>query len=84
MSLLFAKLVMEAKIKAEFTYFHCGDTLIKTLQNEISEVEKVAANVKWEKEFCFNTNDNKADHQTAYNKYLYRNSRKWDGNCNRL
>jgi hypothetical protein len=57
-------------VQAQFTYFHCGDQLRKTLAVEIGEVETIVANIKWAKAFNYSHNNAVCEHQTAYNKAL--------------
>ncbi|SRR6056297_133313 len=67
-------------MKAEFSYFNCGDQLKKTLVTEINEVETIVGTIKWDKSFQFSANGRTYEHQTAYNKAFDHefNSRGWE------
>ena len=55
-------------MKAEFSYFHCGDQLKRTLATEIKEVESAIASVQWMPTFTLSDNGTTYEHQAAYNK----------------
>ena len=59
-------------MKAEFTYFHCGEQLTATLAKEIEEVQAVVALVPWSRSFRHAENDATSEHQTGYNKAFAR------------
>ena len=55
-------------MKAITAYFHCGDQLKKTLDQEINEIESVVSQVQWSSSFQYEENGKTLEHQTAYNK----------------
>ena len=55
-------------MKAEKTYFHCGEYLKSTLAVEIGEIESVIMGVQWSPEFTYSENGKTFTHQAAYNK----------------
>jgi hypothetical protein len=55
-------------VKAEVSYFHCGDQLRKTLAGEIDEVTSVIAAIKWVEIFQYSDGGPGWQYQSAYNK----------------
>jgi len=55
-------------LRAETTYFHCGDQLKKTLAHEIGEVESVVASIRYAESFQHAENGTAYHHQAGYNK----------------
>ena len=55
-------------MKAVTTFFHCGDQLRRTLVDEIGEVEAAVAAVPWAASFAHGDDDNRREHQAAYNR----------------
>jgi hypothetical protein len=55
-------------LKAEYSYFHCGDQLKRTLAREISEVESVVAAVRWASPFQYLGKGKIYEHQAGYNR----------------
>ena len=53
---------------AEFTFFHCGEQLRKTLASEIGEVESVVGGVQWAESFQNSDGGTVHEHQSGYNK----------------
>jgi hypothetical protein len=57
-------------MKTTKTFFHCGEQLQKTLQEEISEIESVVERIEWFPSYQYKVNGNTYEHQTGYNKSL--------------
>ena len=55
-------------LRAETTYFHCGDQLRETLFEEIQEVLAAVDAVKWSPSFAHERTQRRFEHQTGYNK----------------
>jgi hypothetical protein len=55
-------------VKAEITFFHCGDQLRKTLAEEIGEVETIIADITWSELFEYSNAKTVYPHQTGYNR----------------
>lgn len=55
-------------MKAQISYFHCGDQLKKTLSREIGEVESVVEAIAWAESYKYAENERSCEHQAAYNK----------------
>jgi hypothetical protein len=55
-------------VKAEISYFHCGDQLKKTLADEIGEVMSIVATIKWAEAFQYANDGLAYQHQSGYNK----------------
>lgn len=55
-------------MKAEKTFFHCGDLLRETLADEIGEIESILGGMKWTQSFQYEDDNQMYEHQTAYNK----------------
>ena|SRR5436190_15501664 len=55
-------------MKAETTYFNCGDQLRKTLELEIGEVQSAVAGVQWMHSFQHTDEQGDFEHQTGYNR----------------
>jgi hypothetical protein len=55
-------------MKAEISYFHCGEHLRKTLFEEIGELQSAIAQVQWAREFTYSEDGTTYEHQAAYNK----------------
>ena len=55
-------------MRAETTYFHCGDQLKATLAAEIGEVESAVAAVPWLHSFTHEADGKTSEHQAAYNR----------------
>lgn len=54
-------------MKSVTKYFHCGDQLLQTLGEEISDVEAAIAAVSWSPSFVHGDGDGARAHQTGYN-----------------
>ena len=67
-------------MRAETTFFHCGDQLRSTLAEEIAEVEAAVADVPWNPDFAHDDGDKHCEHQAAYNRAFASEfrSRGWD------
>ena len=52
---------------------HCSEYLLKSCQQEISEIRQVIESIKWVPDFTFTTGDKHFKHQTAYNR-AFKNS----------
>jgi hypothetical protein len=57
-------------LKFHEQYFHCGDHLKQTLQEEIEEVRCCVSSVQWQPEFKVVVDGKEYLHQTGYNKAL--------------
>ena len=57
-------------MKAETSYFHCGDQLRKTLAIEITEVEQIVGSILWDKTYTYSDSGGSYKYQTGYNKSL--------------
>jgi hypothetical protein len=56
-------------MKFKGKYFHCGNFLQNSLKSQIDEIYHCVSNIKWEPEFCFESNGGRVlQHQRAYNK----------------
>jgi len=56
-------------MKFKEKYFHCGAFLQNSLKPQIDEIYQCISNIKWEPDFNFDSNNDKAlQHQRAYNK----------------
>lgn len=68
------------QMKAQISYFHCGDHLKKALSREIDEVASVVTAISWSESFNYSENGNLCEHQAAYNKAFAGefNYREWE------
>jgi hypothetical protein len=55
-------------MKAQTSYFHCGDQLKKTLDKEIREVESVVSTIQWADSLQYTCNGASCEHQAGYNR----------------
>ncbi|MEK6776518.1 MAG: BglII/BstYI family type II restriction endonuclease [bacterium] len=55
-------------MKAETTFFHCGDQLRETLSAEIGKVLAAVDAVKWGRSFVHDAGDARYEYQTGYNR----------------
>jgi hypothetical protein len=52
------------------TYFHCGKNLLKSLQENINQIENIIHKLVWSPSFEFVAKEKIYKHQTGYNKYF--------------
>lgn len=57
-------------VKAETTFFHCGEQLLKTLAPEISEIRAAVDAIQWAEDFAYCGEAISRRHQSGYNRAL--------------